>query len=271
MKILTVANRKGGTAKTTTVVSLAGALAEAGHRVLVLDLDPQGSTTDWLAFGPGAPLRDFGDRPFRVLDGQVPLADAILTTRHGIDLLPANDSLQHAARSLAGEPGGDWVLHGALEGFERTARAEGSAPDVVLIDTPPQPGFLANAALLAAGALVIPIEARHLSLKALAKFFFRVQRLGRVRQALPIAALAVCRLDRRTRQGPTVARQVRAFAAAHLPEVPVCDIRENVTLSEAAAAHQPITVHAPRATGAEDYRTLARVVAPARSDAMATP
>lgn len=257
MKTFTIANRKGGTGKTTTVVSLAGALAEAGHRVLVIDLDPQGSATDWLATGPASPLRDFGDRPYRVLDGDLGIHDALVATHHGIELLPANDSLQHGARSLAGEPGADWVLRGALDRYQRSSSAAAPAADFVLIDTPPQPGFLASAAMLAADGMILPIEARHMGLKGLAKILTQASRLARIHQAVPVAALAVCRLDRRTRQGPAIARQVRAFAAAHLPGAPVLDVRENVTLSEAAAAHAPITTFAPRSAGAEDYRALA--------------
>jgi chromosome partitioning protein len=251
MKILTIAGRKGGSAKTTTTVSLAGALAEAGRRVLVADLDPQGSATDWLAGRVGAPLDDFGDRPARVLEGSLPVEDALVRTGHGIDLLPANGSLSVVARLLLGEADGQRSLLAALRQLPR------SRYDFVLVDTPPEAGFLANAALVAADQIVIPAEARHLGLHGPVRVLARVQRMSRYGEPVPIAAILVCRLDRRTNQGPDVAAQLRAFAAQEVPGVPLLDVREAVALSEAAAAHQPITVFAPRSRGAEDYRRVA--------------
>ncbi|MFW6012357.1 MAG: ParA family protein [bacterium] len=260
MKIVTITNHKGGTAKTTTAVSLAGALAEVGHPVLVIDLDPQGSATRWL-HGPTnndagrlvAPQYD--DRPRRALTGEIDLADAIIETEHdGIHLLPANATLEQAARELATEPGGDAILRALL--------SNGLDPQhyhYVLIDTPPAAGTLSSSALLAADLLVIPVEARHLALEGLARILTTIKRLAlRLEREVPIAALLLCRLDRRNKDSPRIAEHVTDFVRQAQPGLPIHEIRENVTLSVAAAHHQPITSYDGRSTGAEDYRKVTR-------------
>lgn len=251
--VLAVVNHKGGVGKTTTAVNLAGALADDGHRVLVVDLDPQGSATRWLA--PEGAVSELGDRPYRVLEGSLPVAEAVVRTEHGVDLLPANATLGQAARSLAGEPASDAALRTALRGVPE------GAYDLVLLDCPPHEGFLSANALLAATGLLIPVETRVLALQGLASLIAKIRRLGaRLDRELPVVAILACRLDRRTAHAPWVAESLRGFFEAEFPGVPVLEIRENVALSDAAAARVPITRYRPRATGAEDYRAVAEVV-----------
>ena len=250
---LAVVNHKGGTGKTTTAVSLAAALGELGYRVLMVDLDPQASATRWL--GPDGGGGDFGDRPYRVLEGTLPAAEAVVATRHGVGLLPANATLRQAERVLAGEPGSDAALRATLRGLPE------GAYDAVVVDSPPHEGFLSANALLAATGLVVPVETRILALEGLASMIAKIRRLGaRLERELPIAAILACRLDRRTAHAPWVAESIRGFFAEEFPGVPCLEIRENVALSDAAAAREPITTFRPRATGAEDYRAVARVV-----------
>lgn len=251
--VLAVVNHKGGTGKTTTAVNLAGALAELGRRVLVVDLDPQASATRWLA--PPEPVPDFGDRPFRVLEGSLPVSEAVVATAHGVDLLPANATLHQAARALAGEPASDAALRTALRSLPPDAY------DLVLVDCPPHEGFLSANALLAATGLLIPVETRVLALEGLASLLAKVRRLGgRLGREISIAAVLACRLDRRTAHAPWVAEVVREYVEAEFPGVPSLTVRENVALSDAAAAREPIVRFRPRAAGAQDYRAVARVV-----------
>jgi chromosome partitioning protein len=253
LPVLAVVNHKGGTGKTTTAVNLAAALAEGGHRVLLADLDPQASATRWLA--PEGGVQGLGDRPFRVLEGSLPLAEAVVSTEHGVDLLPANATLRQAARSLAGEPASDAALRTALRGLPEDAY------DLVLLDCPPHEGFLSANALLASTGLLIPVETRVLALQGLASLIAKIRRLGaRLDRELPVVAILACRLDRRTAHAPWVAESIRGFFEAEFPGVPFLEVRENVALSDAAAARQPITRFRPRATGAEDYRAVAGVV-----------
>lgn len=251
---LAVVNHKGGTGKTTTAVNLSAALAELGRRVLLVDLDPQGSATRWLDPLPaeGEAEVNHGDLPYRVLEGSLPVVEAVEATGFGFDRLPGNASLRRAARALAGEPASDASLRGVLRGLPERRY------DFVVIDCPPHEGFLSANALVAANALVIPVETRVLALQGLASLIAKIRRLGvRLERELPIAAILACRLDRRTSHAPWVAETIREYVGAEFPGVPVLSVRENVALSDAAAARVPVTVFRDRSAGAEDYRRVA--------------
>lgn len=252
MKIFAVTNSKGGSCKTTSAVSIAGALAELGRRVLLVDMDPQASATRWLLGG-----QDHGDQPQRLLEGELPVDQAVVhTDDEHLDLLPANASLDRAARALSGQPAADRSLYAALR------RLDPSRYDAVLIDCPPHAAsFLGSNALLASDALVVPVETRAMALQGLASTIASAGRLeALLDRSVPIVAILACRLDRRTAQSPEVAEQIREYVEAHLPEVPVVPVRENVTLSDAFAAQLPVTSYAPRSSGAEDYRVVARTL-----------
>jgi chromosome partitioning protein len=253
MRVLAIANDKGGTGKTTTAVNLAALLAERGQRVLLVDFDPQANATRWL----GVLDAEASQAPFHVLEGSVPIVDAIVPSiEPGLDVLPASPYLAVAARSLASEPGAERLLATALDELPP------GRFDLVVLDCPPSPGFLTQNAFAAATELVIPVEARFLAAEALARMTTTIAKVQkRLNPALRLAAIAVCRLDRRTRHAMEIAERIRGFAGGVLPEVPVVAIRENVRLSEAAAARLPIHRFAPSSSGAEDYRELARVLA----------
>jgi chromosome partitioning protein len=259
---LAILNHKGGTGKTTTAVNLSAALSELGLRVLLVDLDPQGSATRWLDPVPaeGAPPVDHGDLPYRVLEGAVPITEAVESTGFGFDRLPGNASLRRATQALAGEPASDAALRGALRDLGPNRY------EFVVIDCPPHEGFLSANALVAADALVIPVETRVLALHGLASLIAKVRRLAaRLERELPIAAILACRLDRRTSHAPWVAETIEDYFASEFPGVPVLAVRENVALSDAAAARQPVTTFRPRSTGAADYRSLARQISSSSS------
>jgi chromosome partitioning protein len=252
MRVLTVLHEKGGVGKTTTAVSLSAILGSRGRRVLLVDLDPQATATRWV----GPPGLDPGASPYHVLEGSLPVPEAIVHTPWlGLDLLPASGFLTAAATALAAEPGSDRLLATAL------APLEGSGYDLVVIDGPPSMSFLAHNALCASSEVVIPIEARFLAAEALVGVVGTVEKVRRrLNPKLQLAALVVSRLDRRTRHAPEVAARIVSFAASELPGVPVLTVRENVKLSEAAAARQPIHVYAPTSAGAEDYAALAETL-----------
>lgn len=246
MKTFTVSNAKGGTGKTTSAVNLAGALAERGHRVLLVDMDPQGTATTWLLGNP-----DLGDRPARALEELAPEL-AIETTPWGIDVLGGNASLERAAKSLQTEAASDRNLATALDSLPEDRY------DAVLVDTPPNPGVLTSNALIAADALIIPVEAKAIGLQGLATMIARARRLGRVlKRELPIAAILICRVDSRTAQSPRVANEIEQYARSSLPGVKAHRIRENVRLADAFEQREPITTLDGRATGALDYREVA--------------
>lgn len=251
MRTIAVVNQKGGTAKTSTAVNLAAALAEEGRRVLVVDLDPQHSATDWMlgtALTDGA---DIGKGVFSILveNGNV---SGILhrTPVEGVDIVPSSSWLVGAERALASEVGAETVLQRKL--------AEVSGYDYVLLDCPPQLGILTVNALVACREVLVPVEAHVMALSGLAQLLETVELVReRLNPELEVTGILPCRVDARTRHSREVVGQLRErFRDLVYPTV----VRENVRLAEAPSFGEPITVYEPSSAGAEDYRALAQDV-----------
>ncbi|NMK78997.1 ParA family protein, partial [Staphylococcus capitis] len=142
-RVLAVANQKGGVAKTTTVASLGAALAQAGKKVLLVDLDPQGCLT----FSLGQDPDRLGISVHEVLLGQADIKEALLTTTEDLTLLPANIDLAGAEAMLLMRAGREYALKRALESL-------GDQFDVVIIDCPPSLGVLTLNGLSAADSVM---------------------------------------------------------------------------------------------------------------------
>lgn len=245
MRTIAVTNQKGGSGKTTTAVNLAAALGGLGQRVLVVDLDPQGSASDWLLSIPRDPaLRGLLD----VFTGNVHVSDLVSDTDvPGVSLVPASAWLTSIDRQLAGEVGAEMLLRQSL------AKVRGF--DVVLMDCPPTLGFLAVAALVAADAVLVPVEARTMALAGLAGLVQTVERVReRLNPSLRVDAILPCRVDLRTNLSRDVVEQLRQRFGA---QVLTATIRESVRLAEAPSFRQPINLYAPESAGAQDYQAAA--------------
>jgi len=245
MRTIAVVNAKGGSGKTTTAVNLAAALGELGRRVLVIDLDPQGSASDWLGVARDPTVRGLLDV---FTDNASLTALTADTAVRGVAVVPASAWLMSADRQMAGEVGAETLL--------RRAVAKLRGYDDVLLDCPPTMGFLSVAALVAADAVLVPVEARTMALAGLASLVQMIERVReRLNPSLAIDALLVCRVDTRTNLSRDVVEQLRErFGSLVLRTV----VRENVRLAEAPSFAQPITVYAPASAGSDDYRAAAR-------------
>ncbi|MGO9204816.1 MAG: ParA family protein [Candidatus Limnocylindrales bacterium] len=241
MKTIAVTNHKGGSAKTTTTVSLAAALGEQGFRVLVIDMDPQGSATNWL----GSPVagRDVLD----VYTGQANLADTVVSTSApGVQLIPATLWLVAADRRQET----DFAL-----GFIRTIEALPPRWDYVFVDCPPSQGYLAIAPLSACQQVLVPVEAHVLALSGLVSLLETMQEVReRLNPTLTLSAIVACRVSH-TRHAREVVDRLRGHYPSHLLGAVV---RENIRLAEAPSFQLPITRYAPSSDGAKDYRAVAR-------------
>jgi chromosome partitioning protein len=247
MRTIAVVNQKGGSGKTTTAVNLAAALGERERRVLLLDLDPQHSTTDW--FG----LHDGYKGIFSVFAENGNLLDIVTPSRvAGVDLVPSSSWLVGVEKFLAGEVGAETILHRNLAALQK------SRWDYTLIDCPPTLGVLTINALVAAREVLVPVEAHVMALSGLAQLIETVDLVQeRLNPELRITGILPCRVDARTRHAQEVVEQLRErFGKLVYRSI----IRENVRVAEAPSFALPITLYDERSYGAADYRALAEEV-----------
>jgi cellulose biosynthesis protein BcsQ/4-amino-4-deoxy-L-arabinose transferase-like glycosyltransferase len=240
VRTIAIANHKGGTAKTTTTVNLAAALGELGHRVLVIDMDPQGSMSAWLGVR---------DTEFGVIDAirgrQFRAKHVYETSAPGVQLVPASPGLVVSDRSEETD-----IALGFMQALE------GLPPlwDFVLVDCPPSLGYLSIAPLTVCQEVLVPVETHVLAMAGLTSLLATIARTqGRLNPGLRIAGVLACRANRTSHSRKVVERLARRFPASFLQT----QIRENVRLAEAPSFRLPITLYAPDSSGAEDYRALA--------------
>lgn len=247
MRTVAVVNHKGGVGKTTLAVSLAGAWAAAGARVVVVDLDPQASASAWL----GADAADAGARlaDVFVAGGPLPLEPSAVV---GVDVAPAGAALASLDAALASQPDAITALRPALAPL---AHVYGFA----VLDTPGAFGVATLAAIVAASAVVVPLEPSPLALAQLEHVLSTVERVRRrMAPALAPTIIAPVRLDGRTILARDVLATVRQrYGAA----VTVASMRESVRLREAPTARQPIGVYDPGGPAAADAAALAAEIA----------
>jgi chromosome partitioning protein len=249
MRVIAIVNQKGGTGKTTTAVNLAAALGERGRAVLLIDLDPQYSTTTWYAVpNPGRGVFDLFAEP-----NQTHLKDLIhQTAAENVSLVASSAWLVGAEKALSTEPGAETILREKLNELPRDSFA------YVLIDCPPTLGILTVNALTAVKEVLVPVESHVMGLQGLAQL---LQTLDVVRKRLNhdlrISGILPCRVDQRTNHSGEVVAKLRA----RFPDVTYrTGIRENVRLAECPSMGEPITSYAPTSNGAEDYRKLAEEI-----------
>lgn len=240
MRIITFSNNKGGSGKTTTTVSLAACFAERGLRVLVVDLDPQGSATDWL----GGREATVGLIAFS--GGGVRVSEIVMASNTpNVDLVPTSPSLVPP-----GELGGNETGFAIVRAFAKLP----DYWDLVLVDTPPTLGHLSLAALAASNGVVIPVEAHALVLPGVSSVIASIDRArGHVNPRLELLGIVACRVTTSSHVRDVVTRLRSEFGSAVLDGT----IREAIQIAEAPMARRPINQHAPRSPVADDYRVVA--------------
>lgn len=248
MKIIAVANQKGGVGKTTTAVNLGCALAVAGQRILIIDLDPQGNATS--TFG----LQDLEDGSlYDSLLGGVSITEKILPTRlEGLFLIPADLDLAGAEVEIARMSDHLTRLTATMSVLRNDQTF-----DFILLDCPPSLGILMTNALAAADEILTPIQCEYFALEGLVKIVRVVEQVrdSGANDHLEIGGILMTMFDARTKLSAQVVAEVRAHFGERVYET---IIPRTVRLSEAPSFGKSILEYDPRGVGAEAYRALGR-------------
>jgi chromosome partitioning protein len=249
-RTIAVANQKGGVAKTTSVASLGAALSERGHRVLLVDLDPQACLTFSLGFDPDGLQQTVHD----VFVGRCGIDTTILPVEgETFELVPANIDLAGAEAYLLTRTGREYALRSALESVE-------DRYDVIVMDCPPSLGVLTINALTAADAVVIPLQCETLSHRGVGQLLATIDDVKRLtNRSLHVTGILPTMFDGRT----THAREVLADVGQRY-QLRVFDppVRKSIRFAEAPREGRTILRYAPSHPGAEDYRAISRELVP---------
>ena len=258
MRRFAIINQKGGVGKTTTTANLGAVLADAGLRVLLVDLDPQGHLT--LHFG--AEVGEDQATIYDVLTASTPAKSVAVEVRDRITLLPADIDLAGAEAELVSVTGREVLLREALQEVEPDH-------DIMLIDCPPSLGVLTINALVAASEVLIPLQAHFFGLQGIGKLLETVTLVKqRINPSLLVRGIALCMHESATRLAGEVTEDLTKFLEAARDgntawsdaRVYKSTIRRNIKLAESCSFGQTVFDYAPRSNGAADYANLAAEV-----------
>ena len=258
MRIIALMNQKGGVGKTTTTVNLGAALAEAGKKVLLIDLDPQAHLTINYGVEPSAELTSL----YNVLIEERSILEAIHRVDENIALIPSSIDLAAAEIELVSVLGREQILKKRLESAQPDF-------DYVLLDCPPSLGLLTINALAIATEVIIPMQPHFLALQGVAKLLETVQLVSRrMNPLLKISGILLTMYDAQTKlSNEVVAELVKFIHEAQGQNLPWSSarifntkIRRNIKLAESPSFGQHIIQYESASNGAADYRALAREV-----------
>ena len=243
-RILAIANQKGGVGKTTTAINLAACLVRASIRVLLVDIDPQGNSTA----GSGVSMRDLEAGTYEVLLGEADIADAIVPTGAGYELLPSNPDLAGAQVELQDLERRDYRLRDAIGSLEGRF-------DMVVMDCPPSINVLTINALVAAREVLIPVQCEYYALEGLASLMETVDLVRRgLNPELRILGLVRTMYDRRN----SLAWEVSEQLSEHFEDTLFRTIiPRNVRLAEAPGYGRPVIEYDRNCAGSQAYLALA--------------
>ena len=247
-RVLALANQKGGVGKTTTAINLGTALAAAGERVLLIDLDSQGNAST----GLGIDRADRGIGTYRVLIGEdTPAAATRQTYIPNLSLIPADADLAGAEIELVDLSRREYRLRDALQ----SVRAAAGPFTYVLIDCPPSLGLLTLNGLVAADAVLVPLQCEFYALEGISSLMRTIEMVRRgLNPALELQGIVLTMFDRRNNLSELVAADARGFFGRKVYDTV---IPRNIRISEAPSHGKPVLLYDFRSPGAQAYIHLA--------------
>lgn len=247
-RVIAITNQKGGVGKTTTSVNLAASLAEKGNRVLVIDTDPQGSTTS----GFGVDKNDLDDTIYELMLGESSIFDCVLKdVKENISILPSNVNLAAAEIELIGIDKKEHILKNEVDFVKEDY-------DYIIIDCPPSLNLLSINAMTTADSVLVPIQCEFYALEGLSQLIHTINLVKeRLNPGLTMEGVVFTMYDSRTNLSNQVVENVKANLKENICETM---IPRNIRLAEAPSYGMPITEYDPKSTGAESYRKLAEEI-----------
>ena len=243
-KVISVTNQKGGVGKTTTSINLSASLVKKDKRILLIDMDPQGNAS----VGCGVNVDEVENTIYDLLLGDTTVADAVVKTECGVDVLTANGDLAGAQVELLNEIGRELKLQKAL------------APilddyDYIFIDCPPALNVLTINALVASNSVMIPMQCEYFALEGLSALIATVRKIREtLNPKLSIEGLLRTMFDGRNSLSNEVSRQLQTHFGDKVYKTVV---PRNVRLAEAPSYGEPAITYAPDSKGAKAYIQLA--------------
>ncbi|WP_435257098.1 ParA family protein [Thioclava sp. FR2] len=248
MRIIAVANQKGGVGKTTTAINVAAGLSEFGYRILLVDLDPQGNASTGFGIAP----TDRTVTSYDLLLEQSTIGETIKESSFpNVWIIPANSDLASADIDLVANEKRSFLLHDALRGAE----LRNIGFDFVVIDCPPSLSLLTVNALVACDSVLVPLQSEFFALEGLSQLMLTIRDIRKTANPqLRIEGVLITMADGRNR----LSQQVEADARENLGDLVFeTTIPRNVRVSEAPSYAMPVLSYDPQSKGAEAYRKLA--------------
>ena len=247
-RIIAIANQKGGVGKSTTAINLSACLAEAGKKVLTIDMDPQGNTTS----GLGVDKDNLENTVYELILGECSANDCIIELSiENLSLMPSNVNLAGAEIELIGMDEKEYILKNAVDSVKNQY-------DFIIIDCPPSLNLLTINAMTTAKSILVPIQCEYYALEGLAQLMHTIDLVhDRLNEDLVIEGVVFTMYDARTNLSLQVVENVKDNLQQMIYKT---IIPRNVRLAEAPSHGLPINLYDSRSTGAESYRMLAEEV-----------
>ncbi len=244
-RIIAVANQKGGVGKTTTSINLSACLAEAGQKVLVVDVDPQGNTTS----GLGVDKNNVENTIYELMLGECTVEECIITNvLDNLDVMPSNVNLAGAEIDLIGVDEREYILHKEINKVRDNY-------DFVIVDCPPSLSMLTVNAMTASDTVLVPIQCEYYALEGLSQLIHTINLVKkRLNPELEMEGVVFTMYDARTNLSLQVVENVKENLKQTIYKT---IIPRNIRLAEAPSHGVPINIYDSKSAGAESYRLLA--------------